>query len=135
MSEMTAENLWGDLPDADDRSPAVELLREQAAYLERETRGELRGEVEPFHDRSDKLRYNLNILVPRLGKYRYTLLQIGYRAVENYPLEIVSFVQDGKMVCAKDEAEYQYQLRNVLTSPECKRAIAALRREARPQPA
>lgn len=79
------EDYWPDLDPAAVVTPAS-ILKTQAAALSRKSRGLLQAEVETFAN-GDDVFHRLDIVVPALENYRYSLLRIHHAAML-YPVYV-----------------------------------------------
>jgi hypothetical protein len=114
------------------RAPAV-ILKEQAAALRETTNGELNGGVIQAPAASGQLGYRLNIIVPALNNYVYTVLTVRYPLLTIWPASIEAEVTDEKSE-AENEAQFNEVLRRILSSVEMQRVIGALRAQIRQTP-
>jgi hypothetical protein len=121
---MSSENLWGELPAADQLRTPLQILKEQAKYLTEMTQGVIVGWVTtsdwPGHDFS----FDLNVRAPALNDYQTTLLSIGY-PVTMYPAS----VRNPDSLTAtqhRDEGAFLAGLKSQLQSPRVRNVINAL---------
>ncbi len=154
MSETAkVENLWGNLPVEDVRTPHV-ILREQASILTKATDGLLVGKVikEKFkniqlpssglighlktsvsQETQDKYSFisRLEITVPSINNYSISIVQIDY-PLKMYPLRIRSSITDEYQYKeCQTESEFNERLAKILSSADVKRIIAGLLTEIR----
>ena len=127
MSEQEKEpqSLWGQLPLNTTLRPPVVFLREQAAALNKETQGLLRGEVLTLGARERELKAALDIVVPALNDYRFRLIVITHD-VRLYPVEVVDYATQWSPRTCGDEEQYVAFLKEILTSPDVHQIIASL---------
>jgi hypothetical protein len=122
------KNLWGDLSQVETvRTPFV-ILQEQARILTRETKGALVGVVERLQ-RGQLSAMSLDILVPTLNNYRYSVVEMTYDSVQLYPLTILTGTQRDR-ICYSEE-EFELALSEILSSPQVKKVIATLLSDVR----
>ncbi len=117
-----AENLWGDLPGAEDVKTPLAFLREQAEQLSSLSTGVLEGTVKSSTDFLGRFLHELSIVVPALGGYRYSVVTVRHD-LELYPLTVI---REGDEIRAEDADDYVDILRTVLSSDAVRRVIAAL---------
>ena len=124
---MTVNNLWGDLSEVERVVTPKEILLEQANVLTQATKGVLVGQVSN-NNKSDGFSYDLEVCVPALNNYTYTILTVQHQ-IELYPLRIITNGGGRYMNCASEE-EFTSALMNVLSSKEVKRVLSSLLSQA-----
>lgn len=128
----TTNNLWGNLPLAEDFRPPISILREQANKLTHLTAGLLEGEVSPVKSslyKDKPLSFRLNIVVPALESYSFAVLRV-YHSILLYPVLIKDVVNDIIYEC-EDEDYFVISIEKILTSASVHRAISALLAQSR----
>jgi hypothetical protein len=130
---MSDENLWGDIDQIPEVNSPKSILKEQAAFLDAKTNHILHGVVD---DRTEHNRFvfDLDIVVPSLNDYRYTVLTVSH-GIDLYPVSIESSGAprgpNGSMFDCDDEDEFKKALATILTSPRTKKVIASLLSQAK----
>lgn len=122
----TVESLWPELVEAEERSPA-DVLKEQAAALNRQTKHLLRARVYMHTGLGRTLKADFDIIVPTLDDYTYTLLTVEY-PVLMYPVQVTSARSMPKLAT---EQEFKDWLRSFFASDETRRIVGALLSQAR----
>jgi hypothetical protein len=114
-----AESFW-QIPDVSDIRTPLSILREQAAALTEQTKGQLVGVVETKSE-GDDLRIALEIAVPALNDYRYRILSY-HQPVELYPgwLDAISLTQ------IPNEQDFINAVRDTLSSPRTRNVLTSL---------
>ena len=84
---MSVKNLWGDLSELEIVRTPKAILNEQASLLTKATKGILVGDVEIQYQDHGQFEYNLNVCVPTLNGYTYTILSINHK-FEFYPIYV-----------------------------------------------
>lgn len=121
---MAERNMWGDFKDVEKiKTPAV-YLREQADILSKNTNSVLMGEVTSEVSPSGRFRVELDIMVPTLNNYRYTVVTIRH-GLKIYPINITDNTNSLVFEC-KDEEQFLSKLEPILSSPGIKRVISTL---------
>ena len=128
---MTTENLWGALPQPDQRRSPKQILREQAAILSDATKNTLEGEVLTYHEKDAQGRIVLMLAInaPTLGNYRFDVLTVHFDPLLFYPAAIGDKFTD-QFIRVSSEEELVKALRTILQSPRLREVIAALLRQA-----
>jgi len=128
---MSLESLWGELPDTTGLSTPVTILREQALLLTEMTNRVLEGVVGVWKGRSTGvLVADLDIIAPVLDNYQVSIVRIKHD-VQLYPVNLQNMLS-GRTYEATNEDEFINALRDMLTSPEVRRAITGLLVQSRP---
>ena len=125
---MSARNLWGDLGALEIVRTPKDILKEQASFLTKATEGVLVGNVDEM-DANGDFRYDLDVQVPSLNDYTYTLLSITH-GLDLYPVR-VSARADALTETCDDETEFEAVLRTVLSSKQVKLILSRLLSQAR----
>ena len=118
---MIVGDLWPVLTGFDVRATPLSVLREQARLLGTKSSGKLMAELVTFPVGSD-LRHAFEIVAPSLGGYRFQLFSITHPP-ELYPMTAEI---GGKTVLIRTEAEFETQLREVLSSDRTRKILANL---------
>lgn len=121
---MQSENLWGDLSDLALVRTPKSLLKEQGDYLTKATNGLLIGVV---HEEStvDNFWYDLNVKVPTLNNYVYTILSLRH-GIELYPTNVMSRSLPEAEQC-NDEEELKQIISKVLSSNDVRYVLSRLK--------
>lgn len=120
---MSTKNLWGNLDEFDLVQTPVGVLKEQAHILTDHTGGRLVGVV-ITRELGESLVHSLNIRVPTLNNYEYTLLEIQH-PVDLYPARILAN-PSGKLYECGDETAFLDAVESVLSSTETKKILSRL---------
>jgi hypothetical protein len=122
-----AQSLWK-IPDVSHLRPPVIILKEQASSLANETQGVLVGEVRtlPTSNQSN-MQFTLDIVVPSLNSYRFTVLQIN-QPLTMYPLSVLPFYGSNSQI--NDETQLTTALADILSSDQMQRVISSLLTQA-----
>lgn len=119
------KNLWGDLPTIDEVKPPVAILKEQAAGLEKLTKGILTGEVavsQPY----GAIHLDFRIVAPALAGYEYSLLTAQH-SVEMYPVKVSpAWGSYSDQIDCNDSDEFESALAEIFTSTKARRIIQSL---------
>jgi len=118
------DNLWGDLPNAEEGPTPRGILRQQADILTSQTRGMLSGAVETTVVEGDVV-VKLLLIAPYLGNYEVEIVTVRYSGVYVSPLDVFSSVQGRGATCI-DIEEFKAYLSEILQSTEVREAVAAL---------
>jgi hypothetical protein len=121
-----ANNLWGDLSSLETVRTPKAILQEQADLLTKATGGLLVGKVYDLFSLAGKgrFRYDLDVVVPALNNYRYTVLTVDH-PLELYPLVLSTDRSPGAVTLATAE-EFEAQLAKILGAPELRSALSHL---------
>lgn len=126
---MMTNNMWGDLEDIEIVRTPTTILRGQAETLKKVTNGLLEGETDVRTRTAGRFYIDLDIVVPNLENYTYTVLTVRH-GILIYPLEIVKTV-DGQDYECNNEEEFIEALGNILSSKEMRKVISALVSQAK----
>lgn len=128
---MEISNNYWDFVEAIIATP-VTILKEQADFLTKTTKGILVGEISfekeqkgtllVYHQSRTFASAALNIKSPILG-YTYELLAIDYNIKDGYPVHIYF---DDKYLEAKSEEEFKNSMQTILKSEASKKIIQNL---------
>lgn len=140
------EDLWGELPNLESIRLPLVILREQAAKLANRTNRVVQGEVvvestssfaeRAYTRRGDSEPFNIDssarmdLVVPALNDYRYTLLRMLFLAADPYPVILIRSKGTPESVVCHDESEFRSALKEILTAPETMTVVAALLKQA-----
>lgn len=120
---MSAQNLWGDLPEVGKIKIPLQILKEQASALNEMTKGLLVGTVQPWEDKRG-FGHLLSIRAPALNNYTVAILRIGH-SIELYPLRLVDMIAQTGVDCA-DEDAFVRDVSKILQSDKTRQIIKAL---------
>ncbi|MBI1249125.1 hypothetical protein GC197_14940 [bacterium] len=123
------DDLWGELPAADNRRTPRDVLTEQAGLLTNKTRGKLEGRVRQRLGvkRSEKSDiYTFEINVPA-NSYTFGVCTIEFDPISLYPAKLYDKVK-GKGCEISDENDFKEKLGEVFQSNEMREVMAALLR-------
>jgi hypothetical protein len=120
---MSSKNLWGDLKELEIIRSPKSILQEQADYLTKATEGVLMGKVDEDVRRST-FSYDLDVVVPSLNDYAYTLLTILH-PLEFYPVQIKAGKPPTDITCPSEEA-FERAIGTILSSPEVRKVLSRL---------
>jgi hypothetical protein len=121
---MTSKNLWGDLRNFETIRTPKAILEEQARYLTDATGGLLVGNVDPRAQSPSAFAYDLDVQVPSLNNYVYTVLSISHD-VDLYPVVIKCSKPIVRLDC-EDQQQFEVSIGSILASPEVKHVLSAL---------
>ena len=124
---MGTMDLWGEFLPEPVRTPAA-ILREQAALLGPKSEHLLEAEVSTQTDVTGEFIHTFDLVVPSLEGYRYRLFRVTH-SVTLYPA--LGMLPSTRAVRLDDEAALTDWLRDVFTSRETRRVIAALIAQAK----
>jgi len=125
---MSSKNLWGDLSDLETVRTPQAILHEQAGYLTEATESALVGKVEVRNIVSSDFCYDLDVLVPALNNYTYTILTISH-SVNLYPVRVHAGAKGISSRCENEE-EFEETVAQILSSKEVKRILSRLLSQA-----
>ncbi len=126
---MVTNNMWGGLEDVETVRTPTAILRGQAEMLGKVTNKLLEGEVDVRTTGASLFYVDLNVIVPNLENYSYTVLTVKH-SILIYPLEIVKTV-DGEDYECDNEEEFLRDLGTILSSKEMRGVISALLSQAK----
>jgi len=125
---MTNTNLWGNLEDLEIVKTPKDILKEQAGFLTKATKGVLVGNVEEIDSRGI-FQYDLNVEVPSLNNYVYTVLSIRHE-IDLYPVHLINPSVKPPLIC-KNEEDFIERLGESLSSKRVKTALSRLVSQAK----
>ncbi len=120
---MTANNLWGELPDGEGIRTPYSILKEQITFLEQGTKGLLTGSI-ARQSSSNQTTLILQIIAPALNNYSFEVTTIKHE-MSLYPLDIANHARGVWTRCA-DEQAFMTNLEEILKSPRVKNVISGL---------
>jgi hypothetical protein len=131
MTQARNKDLWGDIPEVLELTPR-DLMREQATYLQKKTKGLLTAEVvlssEPVNKGALKQTQTFYLVVPTM-QYRYELFSIHQKdAIVVYPVELIT---NNGYVEAKNEEQFMSEMQKILASERTKRIVSSLLAQAK----
>ena len=121
---MGSKSMWGNIQKIKRIKVPIVYLREQADLLGEISDNLLFGEIKQ-RDSDDGLIIDLNIRVPALNNYTYTILTLTQNPVSLYPLKIQEFPDDYEYAC-NNEKEFLADLESILSSDGVKKVIQNL---------
>ena len=136
---MNTESLWGELSLVEESNLPVTILKEQATVLGEATNKillarvvtketgilEIRANGPKGGSTAPSLVHTLSIVAPALSNYTYGVLSVTHKLLPFYPL-IVTKLADKTHISCKDEAIYVAALKEILSSEQVHRIVAAL---------
>ncbi len=122
----TANGMWGDLSNLEIVRTPKSILEEQAKLLTSATKNSLVGQVRKVEGPFSKKRfvYDLDIVVPSLNNYSYTVLRIEHD-VDLYPILVRPSEMAPGRTCSNEEA-FCNAVEAILSSDGVKRVISRL---------
>jgi len=118
------KNLWGDLSSLETVRTPKTILEEQANLLTDATGGVLVGEV-TGESQFGGFCYNLDVLVPALNRYSYTILTVKY-SVDAYPVTLTASRPLVYEQCGNEE-ELMAAIEKILSSRDVRSALSTLK--------
>lgn len=143
-SEVANDDLWPDVTPIAIVTPSS-ILKTQAAALSRRTHGLLRGEVRTWatEGRGNDIYHQLELVVPALDDYHYSLLRIHHSVTPLYPVYVDESPLHGQddnpsarpnpnigIPQLRSEDAFRDWLRRALASDETKRILESLLAQA-----
>jgi len=134
--ENAIDDLWPDeIAVADEPTPPITILKQQAALLGRKTKNlveaEVRTEVTDFQR---ILRHTFLLIAPVVGLNQYPLLYVEHPVDRLYPATVKVNPADAsssvRVIPTKDETEFKEQLKAVFADEATKRLISNLRAQS-----
>src|SRR5580704_14983057 len=123
-SSQMPENLWGDLSNFEIVRTPKAILKEQADLLTQATSGVLEGAVNEEESSIKDFRYDLDIRVPTLNRYIYTVLSV-HHDLELYPARVRSSSPRVDQEC-DDEPKFAEVIGFILSSKEIRHILSRL---------
>ncbi len=121
---MITRNMWGDLQATQVIETPLAYVQEQANLLTQNTNGVLMGGVRKGQFEK-RMMLDLDIVVPNLNGYRYTVLSVIHNPVEIYPLTIMDHVNEDECKC-ETEAVFLGKLEEILSSERVHKVVEML---------
>ena len=126
---MSTKSLWGDLTDIEIVRTPKEVLNEQANALTEATKGVLVGSV-TVREVPPKFIYDLDVSVPALNNYTYTILTITHE-ITLYPVRVtVAVTTRARFETCENEEEFVHFLENLLSSKDVRFILSRLLSQA-----
>ena len=119
----TNQDMWPAEFGVGDTTPPVMILREQATYLTKKTKGKVEGQVRTMPD-GQEFRHCLYLVAPALDNYEYRLLCV-WHPIELYPLRLMESGTDELRICSS-EFEFLDQLATVLKGDKAQKVVQSL---------
>lgn len=122
---MTTKNLWGELPNIEDKKGPQLLLKEQGELLSTQTGGRLRGVVKSYTS-EDSIVTDLEVIAPFINNYRVVIVK-AWNGPLIYPVEVEDVMAEKyeKYTC-KTYEEFESAVSKILSSPRVRDVIASL---------
>lgn len=120
---MTVENLWEGLVLNPPKPIFLEILSQQISYLSEMTHGKLVGSLERF-EVAEKIRYDMDIVVPALDDYSFTLLSV-LKGPGAYPLDVEYGLENREPQQCQNEEEFKNAIKAVFFSEKTQDAISS----------
>lgn len=128
----TIDDLWPDeIAVADEPTPPITILKQQAALLGRKTKNLVEAEVHTeVTDFQRLLRHTFFLVAPVVGLDQYPLLYVEHPVTRMYPATVKVNPDDPsssvRELLAKDEAEFKQCLKAIFAEEPVKRVIGNL---------
>lgn len=103
--------------------PPVSILREQADWLSKKTKGRLDGKVISGRDSSSFL-HRFLVVAPALDNYSYELFKV-WHPIDYYPLKFSMGSSAYSKEC-KDEQQFLAAIKEFLADEKTKRVVSAI---------
>ncbi len=123
---MPAVDLWPEFRAPEDVNSPIFLLKQQAAALERKTKGLVGAELKSAVTPDKRFWVGFDLYSPALGEYSYRLFEVTYPP-EFYPLTFSGPNGDG---VANDPEHFRGYLEAVLQSPRVRQVVEAIMAQA-----
>ena len=127
---MSDENLWGDLPVAEELETPFAILRAQANALRKLTGGVLDARIVTSQTPSAELEHEFRIVAPALGSYSTEILSIRHSA-QLYPVRVSAPDFGWGGTDSIDSAELKANLKTVLQGDRARKIVAGLVAQSR----
>jgi hypothetical protein len=119
---MMEESMWGEIPE---RGKGIKLpydyVEEQAVILTKLYNGKLVGEATKSVSSTGRITVELDILVPDLGPYSYSVLRLSH-GLGIYPFVLSGLVNKKEYRC-EDETGFKRALQDILSSAEVRKIL------------
>lgn len=122
------DSLWN-VPDPEDLRTPLSMLKSQAEYLTRLSRGLVCGEVETSGG-SDRFSIDLNIVVPNLNDYTYMIIKYTQPMPNIYPGYFYSSLDDQGWTVSGEDG-FQKVLKSTLSSTATRGLLTSLMAQAK----
>jgi hypothetical protein len=122
---MSNENFWGDLSELEIVRTPKNILMEQANFLTNATDGLLIGQVNDERTGFPVFRYSLDVRVPGLSNYIFTVLSIAHY-LELYPVEVYLTFKRETMTECETQDEFESLLKEILASKDVRLILSRL---------
>src|SRR5262245_3344939 len=119
---MSVVDLWPEFRAPEDVNSPIFLLKQQAAALERKTKGLVGAELKSAVTPDKRFWVGFDLFSPALGEYSYRLFEVTYPP-EFYPLTFSGPNGDG---VANDPEHFRGYLEAVLQSPRVRQVVEAI---------
>jgi hypothetical protein len=119
-------DLWPDFQAPEAINSPVFLLKQQAAALQKKTRGLVRAGLRPASTPDGSFWVGFDLYSPALGEYSYRLFEVTYPP-EFFPITLTA--ADGPKT-AQGLAEFKNLLETVIRSARTKQVIEAIMAQA-----
>lgn len=126
------DDLWPDeIAVADEPTPPITILKQQALLLGRKTKNLVEAEViTEVTDFQRLLRHTFCLVAPVVGLYRHPLLYVEHPVTRMYPATVKVNPEDPssppREILAKDEIEFKQHLKAIFAEEPVKRVIGNL---------
>lgn len=127
---MTIKSFWGNLNELEIVRTPKKILQEQASFLTTATEASLIGQVDDQRTMVPDFTYSLEVRVPSLNNYTFTLLSIEH-SLELYPLEVKRYALAEPSIRCSNQAAFESLLEGYLSSKEVKSILSKLLSQAR----
>ena len=127
---MTIKSFWGNLNELEIVRTPKKILQEQAGFLTTATEGSLIGQVDDQRTMVPDFTYSLEVRVPSLNNYTFTLLSIEH-SLELYPLQVMRYAIAEPSIRCRNQAAFESLLEGYLSSKEVKSILSKLLSQAR----
>lgn len=132
IARKAIDDLWPDeIAAADEPTPPITILKQQAALLGRKTKNLVEAEVHTeVTDFQRLLRHTFFLVAPVVGLDQYPLLYVEHPVTRMYPATVKVNPDDPsssvREFLAKDEAEFKQHLKAIFAEEPVKRVIGNL---------
>lgn len=122
---MLNENFWGDLRELEIVRTPKNILMEQASFLTNATDGLLIGQVDDERTSVPHFRYSLEVRVPGLNNYIFTILAIDH-FLDLYPVEVYLTFKRETVITCHTQNEFESLLKENLASKDVRLILSRL---------
>jgi hypothetical protein len=127
---MSSENFWGDLSKLEIVRTPKNILMEQANFLTNATEGLLIGQVDDERTSVPHFRYSLEVRVPGLNNYIFTIIAIDH-SLELYPVEVYLTFKRETVIMCHTQNEFESLLKENLASKDVRLILSRLLSQVR----